>query len=185
MASKHLLQLDIPTCTNEGILLVDDISVYDSLLPVGALNVQITPPGYNQPASLLPTDTRFRLVLTACSIGISGVNDCSSMLPALPDGLWDIRYSIAPNDKVYVSYKMLRIVKAYNRYINLLCDLSLPCCLPDQETEYQVKELDYIHNLLISAKNTVEVQHNLEDGINQLRYANTLMDKMSTRKPFC
>ena len=44
MASKHLLQLDIPTCTNEGILLVDDISVYDSLLPVGALNVQITPP---------------------------------------------------------------------------------------------------------------------------------------------
>ena len=180
---KHILSLRIPDLCNEGILLIDDTSTYDSLLPVTCLNLQICPPGYKVPASIDPLRTGFRLVLNSCSLGISSVGDCSQSLPNLQDGLYRIRYSVAPNDKVFVEYYHLRTVKAMNRYMTILGNMGIPCCLPDQETIYILQELDFIRNLLISAKATTEnCGHDPEIGINQLRYANALMDKLSRRK---
>lgn len=182
---KHLLSLNLPAVTNDGILLIDDTSTYDTLIPVSCPNIQITPPGYTSPTSIDPLVSGFRLVLNACTLGIVTANGCSEGLPCIPDGIYDIRYSVAPNDSVWVSYKVLRVVKAINRYMNLLCGVNLKCCLPDQEAIYQVQQLDLIYNFILSAKSTVENTHNFTDGLNQLRYANHLMDKMSSSKPFC
>ena len=182
---KHILSLYIPDCLNEGILLIDDVSSYDAVLPVTCPNLQITPPGFSTPASIDPLIQDFRLVMNSCSLGISTAGQCGAGLPCLPDGIWNIRYSVSPNDKVFVEYKYLRTVRAMNRYYGLLCDVNLQPCLPDQETIYELQQLDIIRNFLISAKVTVEQQHVLDDGINQLRYANALMDKLSRRKPSC
>ncbi len=183
--AKHILALSIPNTTNEGILLIDDISVYDTVLPVTCPNLQITPAGFTYPASIEPDTKGFRLVLSACTIGIVSPGGCATGLPALPDGIWDIRYSVSPNDGVFVSYKILRVVKALNRYMNLLGKLRLPTSLPTQELIYQLQQLDLIYNFILSAKVTVEDFHIYDDGINQLRYAESLMDKMSSSKPFC
>jgi len=183
---QHILSLQAPDTTNEGILLLDDTSSYDTLLPVTCMNLQITPPGYSVPASIDPLVTGFRLIMNSCSLGITPTGGCGYSLPNLQDGLYHIRYSVSPNDKVYVEYDMLRTVKAMNRYYGLLCRLNLECCLPDQETIYQLRELDIIRNFILSAKVTVEsCSHDCEAGINQLRYANSLMEKLSRRKPFC
>jgi hypothetical protein len=183
---KHILSLDIRDTLNQGILLIDDTSTYDSLLPVTCPNLQITPPGYSVPASIDPLVSGFRLILNSCSLGLTAAGGCSTALPGLEDGLWRIRYSVSPNDKVFVEYYYMRTVKAMNRYYKLLCGLRLKCCLPDQETIYLLQQLDIIRNYILSAKvTTEECGHDVQDGINQLRYANALMDKMSTRKPYC
>lgn len=183
--SKHILSLEVLPTTNQGIFRLDDTSIYASDLPVSCPNIQILPPGYKVPASIDPLASGFRLVLNACTIGISGATDCSQMLPNLPDGMYHIRYSVSPNDKVYVTYQHLRTVKAMNRLNDLRCAVNLQCCLPDQETIYLLQQFDLIEGFLKSAKVTVENCHKFDDGVNQLRYANQLMDKMSTTKPFC
>lgn len=183
---RHILSLGIPTTCNESVLLIDDISTYDSLLPVTCPNLQITPPGYTVPASIDPLTNNFRLVLNSCTLGISPAGACSMELPTLEDGVWRIRYSVSPNDTVYVEYYYMRTVKAMNRYYSMLCTLNIPCCQPDQETIYILQEMDIIRNFIVSAKATVEgCQHDCAAGINQLRYANFLMSKMSYRRPFC
>jgi len=182
---KHILGLQIMDTVNEGIFRLDDISIYDPALPVTCLNIQILAPDYKTPTSIDPLASGFRLILNACTLGLTSIGNCTNSLPCIPDGIYHLRYSVAPNDKVYVEYDHLRTVKAMNRYYKLLCAVNLPCCLPDKETEYLLRELDIIYNFILSAKVTVENCHTLDDGINQLRYANMLMDKMSTRKPFC
>lgn len=182
--NRHILALEVPYTTNEGIFRLDDVSVYADM-PVNCPNVQILPPGYKVPASIDPLQSGFRLILNSCTLGISPIGDCSQMLPNIPDGLYHIRYSVSPNDRVYVEYDHLRTVKALNRYYELLCSINLQCCLPGKETEETLRELDIIYNYILGAKVTVENCHRQEDGINLLRYANVLMDKMTAKRPWC
>lgn len=183
---QHILSLFFPPVTNEGILLIQDTSTYDKLLQVTCPNLQITPPGYSIPASINPLNSEFNLTMNACTLGITPINSCAQFLPNLPDGIWNVRYSVSPNDYVWVDYIYMRTTKAMNRYIDLLCMLNMSACLPDTELQYILSQLDIIHNYIVSAKGTAEgCNHDAESGINQLRYANALMDKMSRCKPFC
>lgn len=183
--AKHILSVEVLETCNEGIFRIDDTSIYDPSLPVTCPNLQILPPGWKTPTSIDPLAGGFRLILNACTIGITTAGNCSQSLPCLPDGIYHIRYSVSPNDQVYVEYDYLRTTKALNRYYALLCAVNLKCCLPDKETQYILSQLDIIYNFIVSAKVTVENCHVNDDGINMLRYANMLMDKMSTKKPFC
>lgn len=183
---KSILSLRFPDLTNEGILLIEDTSTYNPDITPTCPNLQITPPGYKTPASIDPLTTGFRLVLNSCTLGISSPGDCSTNLPNIQDGPYYIRYSISPNDKVYVEYWYMRTVKAMNRWNELLCALKIPCCLPDQEMVYAIQQLYLIRAFIDSAKVTVEeCGHNIQEGVNQLRYANALMAKMSARRPGC
>lgn len=182
--AKHLLSLFIPDITNEGILLIEDTSVYTDMLPVSCPNLQILPPGYIQPLSIDVT-AGFRIAFNACTLGMLPMTGCSDSCPNLPDGIYDIRYSVSPNDTVFVSYKYFRTTAAINRYQKALCDLNLKCCLPDQETEYLLSQLAIIHSYLVSAKVTCEDQHSFDTAMSQYRYAITLLDKMSTCRPIC
>lgn len=184
---KHLLQLNFPDCPVEGVFLIDDISIYDSStngtnLPIECGNLQITPPGYNVPLSL-EVKHGSDLVLNACAMGILNSSSCTNSCPALPDGLWNIRYSVAPNNLVYVEYKILRIVQAINRYHDLLCRVGLTPCLPDIEIRQELNSLNIIHNYLLSSKMTVENKHQFSDGVNQYNFAIELMDKITYNRP--
>ena len=208
---KNILQLNFPDCTNEGVFLIDDISFYDpnlsgagstsasatsttanissrspcDQLSLSCANLQITPPGFTTPTLLGLSYSGFRLVLNACLLGICVPSACASNCPSLPDGLYNVRYSIAPNDQVYVEYKILRIVEAYNRYINMVCKIGLTPCLPDADVQSQLRDLDTIRNYLISAKATAENLHQFTDAIEQYRFAVDLMDKMSYEPTRC
>lgn len=183
---KHILNLNIPDISNEGIFVVEDISIYDTITPVGCMTLQITPPGYQSPTIYTPDQQHFRLVLNACTLGIVGPTGCSTTCPNIPDGIYKLYYTVAPADKVYVGYNYLRITSAVNRQRKMLCELRLPCCLPNKEEQYMIQELDIIYDYLISAQTNVNTScGDAKDGINQYRYAIGLMDKLSSRKPFC
>lgn len=193
---QHILQLSFPDCTNEGVFLIKDISIYSGWtsgivpipgavpIPISCANLQITSPGFYSP-TLLDVIPGYDLVLNACTLGVVGVNGCTDACPALEDGMYNIRYSVSPNDQVFVEYKVLRIVKALNRYYKLLWKLNLQPNLPDTDTQYQLQQLDIVYNYLISAKVTVENEHQFTDGMNLLRYAVSLMDKMSYSPTRC
>lgn len=211
MMGKHILQLNFPDTTNEGVLLIDDISIYDpttlsagsvsisgSTTPVSGstippcsgviipcANLQITPPGFYTPTVLSVAYGNFRLVLNACTLGITGPPNCNSSCPALPDGLYNIRYSVAPNDKVFVEYKILRTTQAMNKYYGLLCQIGLTPCLPNQELQYQINNLQTIDTYLTAAKVMVENEHQFTEGMNLYRFAVELMDKMSFEPTNC
>ena len=200
---KHILQLNFPDSTNEGVFLIDDISIYDNTLLgissaisgsttppcsgviIPCANLQITPPGFYTPTLITVAYGNFRLVFNACTLGITGSINCVSSCPAIPDGLYNVRYSVAPNDKVFVEYKILRITQAMNRYYNLLCRIGLTNCLPSQELQYQINNLQTINTYLTAAKVMVENEHQFTDGMNLYRFAVELMDKMSFEPNNC
>lgn len=180
---QHILQLEVPVTSNEGVFLIDDISIYDNVLPAGCLNLQILSPGFSVPASITGMIPGFRLVLNACTLGILSSSNCTSSCPVLPDGLYHIRYSVAPNDEVYVEYDVLRTTVAINRLNTVLSNAEIKCCLPDQETEYIITQCDLIRNFLLTAKLLVENRHLIADGLNIYRFAITLIAKMEMKRP--
>lgn len=181
---QHILLLNFPSVTEEGVIVVEDISVYDDILPVMCPTLQVTPPGGNS-VIFDTSGTGWHTVLNACSIGLLPSTGCSESCPCLPDGIYNFRYSVAPNDQVFVEYNVMRTVQAMNRYFHLLCGLNIQCCIPDKELQYQLSQLDIIRNYILAAKLAVEECNRPEDGINILLFANTLMDKMSRCKPWC
>lgn len=182
---KHILALDIPDISNEGIFVVNDLSIYTPTLSISCPELQILPPGYGIPSLINGFSTGFNLVLNACTLGIMTAPNCATTCPDLPDGIWNVRYSVAPSDKVYVSYDYLRTTVAMNRLIGLYCNAGMKPCLPDQETLYMVTQLDLIRDYLIAAKGLVEQEHKNEDGINLYRYAVNLMGKLSNSRRGC
>lgn len=184
--AKHLLALEVPDITNEGIFVVDDTSIYTASLPVDCQNLQITAPGFNSPTVLIPIEKNFRLVLNACTLGIINSTGCSDGCPNLPDGIYQLYYSVAPNNLVYVSYNYLRVTKTVNRLNTFLRELQLPNCLPDRELETTLQDIDIIRNYIRSAQTNINDScGNVIDGVNQFRFANELMEKMLSCKPMC
>lgn len=183
--AKHFLSLNILDITNEGIFIVEDTSIYTPSLPVSCMNLQITPPGFHSPTIYTPTTTGFKFILNACTLGIAVPTGCSQQLPQVPDGIYQLHYSVSPNDQVFVSYNYLRVVSAINRLNELLCAVGLSQCLPDKDQVQEVNELNMIRGYLRSAQTNCNDRRNPVDAINQYRYAIQLMDKMTRRKPYC
>lgn len=183
--ARHILQLQVTDTSNEGIFIVKDISIYTSSLGVACQSLQITPPGFSTPTVIVPTTENFEIIFNACTLGITPAVNCATSCPRIPDGIYSLYYTVAPNTEVFVGYQYMRIVSAMNRRNQLLCDLALPCCLPDKELQYELRNLDIIRNYLISAQVNVNNLKQQADGVNNYRYAVSLMDKMSSRKPHC
>ena len=158
--SRHILSLEVPDIYNDSIFIVKDTSIYTSSIPVTCMTLQITPPGYATPTVITPATQHFELVLNACTLGIAPAGNLNTVCPVIPDGIYSLYYSVSPNDQVYVGYQYLRIVSATNRLNLLLCDLGLPCCLPDQELQYEMNNINTIRNYLTSAQVNVNNQGN-------------------------
>ena len=109
MAEKHILSLEIPTVSNCEVLCVKDTSQYTTKLEVDCSELLITMPGFTAPV-LIKVDEKFDLCLNACVLALQKV-DCGKKRTKLPDGVYVVRYSVSPNDKVYVEYNHLRITR--------------------------------------------------------------------------
>lgn len=181
---KHILSLYIPQVSNEGILVIEDTSIYDPLLGIDCPTLQIQYPGASQPV-LIDVTPGFKAVLNACSLGMLPSGECSDNCPCIPDGIYDIRYSVSPHDKVFVEYAHLRVTRSLNSWNEVLCSLELQCCTPDADLQYMLNELYLIRMYIYSAVGSVENCHEQQQGINLLRFANSLIAKLSKGKPKC
>lgn len=180
--ANHVLSLEAPDTLNGCILRVVDTSIYQKMMPIKCLLLQVTMPGFNRPAQFTEADILpgFNLNLTACDLGVQ-IAGCGSTYNDLPDGIYILKYSVSPNDIVYVEYNHLRITKALKRISGILCELDLGTCDPPEIISKKKEQLDWIRFYLDAAKAKVEVCHEPKKGMELYTYAMKLLAKMDCR----
>ena len=177
--AQHILSLEVPTVFNPCILSVLDTSVYTDLIPVTCPTLNVTVPGFNYSTQLtiVPGDNT---ILTACDLQLQTV-DCGTTLSNIPDGIYVIKYSVSPNDLVFVEYNHLRITKALNTYNTILCNLDLAACEPSATIEKKLDKLKMAKMYLDAAKAKVEYCHEPSKGMSLYNYAVKLMKNIECK----
>lgn len=174
--ANHILSLEIPAVLNTCILKIMDTTVYSDIVPVTCPTLNITLPGFTYSTQLdfVPGSN---VTLNACDLQIQ-TNNCDEVNYDLPDGIYVIKYSLSPNDVVFVEYNHLRISKALNKYKSILCKLDLSDCEPSQKVMNKIQELNKIKVYLDAAIAKVETCHEPQKGMSLYNYAVALMDKL-------
>ncbi|TXG78751.1 hypothetical protein E6Q11_00435 [Candidatus Dojkabacteria bacterium] len=180
--AKHVLSLEAPDTLNLCQLRLVDTSVYNPDVEVKCPLLQITVPGFNYSVQLeSPVVTPgFMLNLTACDLELQH-QGCGTTFNTLPDGIYVIRYSVSPNEHVYVEYNHLRMSKALTTYKELLCELDLGACEPDAKTAKKWADLNKIRMYLEAAKAKVEICHEPKKGMELYNYAVKLLGKFECK----
>ena len=178
--AKHQLFLNFPENVNEGILQVEDSSIYmTSPSPSGScFTLEITPPGYTAPTVLSIQSPGFRLFLNACQIGIQ-LTGCDDQCPLIGDGIYHFRYSVSPNDKVYAEYNMLRVVCILNKYYKTLCWINDTPCSPTNDTLVLIREMQLIHSQILTAQHLCDDIHDYETAMEMYRYTLKKLQEIS------
>ena len=174
--ANHVLSLEVPTVMNPCILTIMDTSVYTDLIPVTCEQLNITVPGF-QYSVQLDVNSGFIENITACDLNLQTTN-CGTEYVDIPDGIYIIKYSVSPNDVVYVEYNHMRITKALNRYYNILCRLDVADCDPPFKIKQKLEELNLIKMYLEAAKSKVEFCHEPQKGMSLYNYAWKLLNKL-------
>ncbi len=176
MAIKHYLALDIPDTAVPTVLRIVDASVYGQGLPVECPRLDIYLPGFQEPVFISEGLTPgFSKNISGIDLGLQ--HPQSETLIGLPDGLYKIRYSISPNEKVFVEYYHLRTTKIMNAYAAELCRLQLEKCEPTAELHKKLHDLRYIKLYLDGAKAKAEQCHAPAQAIDMMTYAEKLLSK--------
>jgi hypothetical protein len=181
MPLQHQLALDIPDTNNVSVFRVMDASMYEKTLDVKCATLQVTSPGFTSPSTHDMTNyallaSSFNLILNACSLGFVATG-CQDVAPALPDGIYKLKYSVSPNDKVYVEYYHLRTTQTYNVYNQQLCKLEMATCEPSVEIRARLNELRLIKSYIDAAKIKAEDCHDPNLAMELLLYAKKRLDK--------
>lgn len=176
--AKHILSLEIPDILNDCIIRVIDTTIYADKLNVECPYLDVLAPGFSC-AVRFDADPGFcNWNITACDLQIQTVN-CGITFDVLPDGIYAIKYSIAPNEYAYVEYNHLRMTKALLKLQEVLCALDVSNCDPLPEVKEKLKELRLIEQMLKAAKAKVEFCHNPEAGMDLYEYATKRLDKLA------
>jgi len=185
--AQHILSLESPDTMNKCILRIVDTSIYSTDMGVSCPILLITVPGFSYSVqytmSIDPSESNimitpgFILNLTACDLQIQSTN-CGTKFSDLPDGIYAIKYSVAPNEYVYVEYNHLRITNALYMYQELLCELELAPCDPPVAKKDKLMQLTLIRSYLEAAKAMVEFCHDAQKGMDLYNYAVRLLGKM-------
>lgn len=179
---KHVLSLHIPHTMNDWSLTIMDTSVYSDLIPISCPTLQVLLPGFTSATtfnenSIPPLAPGFIRHMTACALEVQTTN-CGTTYDCLPDGIYVIRYSVSPNDIVYVEYNHLRITQAMKKYQQLLCDLELEACAITKDKQIRLNALQQVKMYLDAAVATVEFCHDPTKGMTIYNYALTLLNKL-------
>jgi hypothetical protein len=175
--ANHILSLEVPTVMNPCILKIFDTSVYTPLLPVTCPTLNITVPGFGYSVQL-DTTQDFVETITACDLQLQ-TTDCGTVTVDIPDGVYIIKYSVSPNETVYVEYNHMRITQALNKYYNVLCDVDANACDPPFKIKQRLEELRLIFMYLQAAKGKVEFCHEPQKGMSLYNYALKLLNKLT------
>lgn len=170
-------QLDIyvDKVLNPKILVVKDASWYNPDVPVTNAVLDLQYPGSTQYVHI-PVGRGFSYIINSNTLGITNTTQ-SSNLTELPDGLYTIRYSICPNDELFVEYTFLRNVKQLIQYNNLYCALEIERCNKKHYTE-ELAKLRSIKDLIDAAEYQADCGK-YDQSINLYNYAQGQLDEFT------
>jgi hypothetical protein len=175
--AKHMLSLEMPDTLNDCIMCIMDTSIYADKVPVECPYLDILPPGFTCAVRLDVEPGFCQICLTACDLGFQ-TNDCGNTFDTIPDGVYVVKYSVAPNEYVFVEYNHLRITSAMKKVNDVLCGLDLAACDPLPEIKEKLKELRLIQVMLQAAKSKVEYCHTPSHGMDLYEYAVKRLNKL-------
>ena len=180
--ASHVLSLEAPDTMNGCILRLVDTSIYNSIMPIKCILLEVTVPGFIRPVSFTETTIApgFILNLTACNLELQ-TNNCDTIFNNIPDGIYIIKLSVSPNTVVYAEYNHLRITKALKKYQAILCDLELADCDPPESIKIKRDKLRWIKLYLDAAKAKVEFCHQPDKGMELYNYAIKLLEKIDCK----
>lgn len=118
-----LLDLYIPETFDVKTLRIEDNSVYDEGYEVANQIVEIKPPGKDCyiPFYVTDVDCPWRFSIYTClSLQICKAG-CSDTMAALPDGIYEIKYSIDPNLSTMVEFLHFRTTRITKRLAEVTC----------------------------------------------------------------
>lgn len=172
--SKHILGVDVIPTNNVNILHLFDTSVYAENLGKTCLYLEIALPGFKE-IRLVEPNPNFNLSLNAITLSL--ISETSDYLTPLPDGVYHIRYSVSPNDKVWVELDHLRTTCFDQQMFEQRCNIKLNACSPGEDILEQLKELQEIDNYLKAAIAKVEYCEEIDRGVELFNYARKLLDR--------
>lgn len=171
--STTLLLQDIPT-NDCRILTLCDASSYNPDLTVSNALLEITPPGFSC-SVFFEVKPKFQIVLNSSNLKIVPAKT-QSQLVCLPDGIYNIKYSIAPNDKQYVEYDFLRNVSQMNNWYKAISKLyHRRNAISKKDFEEKRHELIWIKELIDVAKYKAEECGEAQEAIELYNEANRLL----------
>ena len=149
-----------------------DTSSYSEDIAVDCPILEVTLPGFRYSVQFNDPviNKDFTLNLTACDLEVQTQN-CGTSFSGLPDGVYVIKYSVAPNNVVFVEYNHLRITKALATYNEVLCDLDVHPCQPDSDKAELLSEMSYIRTMIDAAVSNVEYCQSPAQGMQIYNYA--------------
>lgn len=178
--ANHVLSLEAPDTLNKCQLRLVDTSVYNVLSPVTCPSLEVTVPGFKDVVEIPNVEPGFIYNLTACDLKLQS-SGCGTTFLNLPDGIYILKYSVSPNDQVYVEYNHLRITLALDKIQKIYCDLDVANCDPSVKIKEKLLKVREIRDFLYAAKAKVEYCGNPRTGMQIYNYAVKLLDKLTCK----
>lgn len=175
--AQHKLSIEIPDVLTQCVFRVVDTSTYNDNVPIDCPKLEITAPGFTTAVALEP-GIDFATNYTACDLKLQ-LSNCDTSRSDIPDGVYVVRYSVAPNDIVYVEYNHLRTTQALNYINNILCCLDVPNCEPQGPIKTKLQEVQLLTTMLKAAKAKVEYCHKPSEGMAIYTYVMTKLKKLA------
>lgn len=175
--SRHILGVDVVPTNNDKILHLFDTSSYAEGLGITCPRLEVTIPGFRT-ARLLEPEDGFNVSLNGITLDL--ISPAAEYLPPLPDGLYHIKYSISPNDLVYVEFDYLRTVIFDNLLFKERCELDLCDHTPLPEVKEKLKAINEIEDYVKAAKGAVSACDDLDKAHDLFVYAKTLLERYSS-----
>jgi len=157
MPTLKLDFLVVPTY-NTLTLGVIDASTYPTTPPVvTSPTIEITPPGFD--TAIIPFDVDNFNIFTSATLGITGVG----VTQPLPDGVYHLKYSIAPAYQNFVERSIMRVDKLQEKFDEAFMTLDMMEC--DRAIRTQAKvDLNsiyfFIQGAIAAANNCAIVDSN-------------------------
>ena len=153
----HQLDITYHNTFNCKTLKIEDNSIYDDILSVKNIILEIKPPGLVGYVPFYISKKDWKSITFNCSsLKICSKRDVSKLEP-IPDGIYDIKYSIDPNLKMIVEFSHMRVCQIMSNYIKLNgLFLSNKCSMNEKDIESIEKELIGIYDTIQSSVYSVE-----------------------------
>ena len=158
----HILNLTYSNNKNCKLLTIQDNSYYDISFPITNVIFEIKPPGAD---CFIP----FTLTHPWCSKTFSCLEFkmcCIGESTVLPDGIYEIKYSLDPNLNTLIEIQHLRVCQLMTLFTTVLGNyLSKKCNLTIKEKEEVEKKLSEINDMINAAIYSVEECLDNEEGM--------------------
>lgn len=113
------LNLHIPETFNTKTLRIEDNSIYDPTPPLNTI-LEIRPPSASQYV-IFYLSANWKSETFDCEKLRLCYANCTGVQANLPDGIYDIRYSVDPNISTMVEYNHFRTTAIMKRYTKMVC----------------------------------------------------------------